>query len=274
MDPGEVGMADRRGLDLHQVEPTLRYAPMHRPQPLGTFRVVVACVMKHRVRADGYYDFHALTLPQVPERLHVDGVWPGPVTVRRGWSKAVARPWNDDVLDAALRLERGSSEFLRSAAEMFAAKGSGAVYSPALYPEATRVWSKAGFDSFGHLDVMEMPIGPSITPPRHQIQAARDPAWGSLVALDRLAFEGFWRMGEAGLVEAMRATPRSVVLEARLDDELAGYALTGAQTMLSFLQRVAVAPEFTGQGVGTSLIRASLAWAAARGCCEAGSPES
>ena len=195
----------------------------------------------------------------------MDGSWPGPVTVRRGWAKAVARPWNDDVLDAAIRLERGSSEFLRAVAELFISKGSSSVYSPALYPEATRVWARAGFAPFGRLDVMEMPIGPGMTPPRHQVQATRDPAWAALVALDQLAFEGFWRMGEAGLIEAMRATPRSVVLEARLDGELAGYALTGAQTMLSFLQRVAVAPAFAGRGIGTSLVRASLAWAAARG---------
>jgi ribosomal protein S18 acetylase RimI-like enzyme len=177
----------------------------------------------------------------------------------------VARPWNDEVLDAAIRLERGSSEFLRAVAEHFASQGSGAVYSPALYPEAKRVWVKAGFQPFGRLDVMEMRLGPGITPPRHQIDATRNPSWAPLVAIDRLAFEGFWRMGEAGLVEAMRATPRSVVLEARSDGQLAGYALAGAQTMLSFLQRVAVAPEFAGHGVGTSLVRASLAWAAARG---------
>jgi ribosomal protein S18 acetylase RimI-like enzyme len=177
----------------------------------------------------------------------------------------VARPWNDEVFDPAVRLERGSSEFLRAVAEHLAPYGSGAVYSPALYPEATRVWSKAGFEPFGRLEVMEMRLGPGITPPRHQIEPIRDPSWASLVAIDRLAFEGFWRMGEAGLVEAMRATPRSVVLEARLDGALAGYALTGAQTTLSFLQRVAVAPAFSGQGVGSSLVRASLAWAAARG---------
>jgi ribosomal protein S18 acetylase RimI-like enzyme len=177
----------------------------------------------------------------------------------------VARPWNDEVLDAAIRLERGSGEFLRAVAEHFAPQGSGAVYSPALYPEATRVWSKAGFEPFGRLDVMEMRLGTGITPPRHEVAANRHPSWASLVALDRLAFDGFWRMGEAGLVEAMRATPRSVVLEARSDGELAGYALAGAQTMLSFLQRVAVAPDFAGRGVGTSLVRASMAWAAARG---------
>jgi GNAT superfamily N-acetyltransferase len=227
--------------------------------------MIVPRVVTHRVWADGDYDFHLRTLPHVPERLHVDGVWPGPLTIRKGWSKAVARPWNDEVLDAAVRLERGSGEFLRSVAECLVDIGSGSVYSPALYPEATAVWAKAGFTPFGRLEVMEMPIGPGITPPRHPIEATRNPNWGPLVSIDRSAFERFWRMGEAGLVEAMRATPRSVVLEARLDGELAGYSLAGAQTILSFLQRVAVAPGFAGQGVGTSLVRASLAWAAARG---------
>lgn len=139
------------------------------------------------------------------------------------------------------------------------------MYSPALYPEATAVWAKAGFTPFGHLQVMEMPIGPGITPPRHSIEATRNPDWGPLVAIDKAAFEVFWRMGEPGLVEAMRATPRSVALEARIDGVLAGYALAGAQTTLSFLQRVAVAPDYARQGVGASLVRASLAWAAARG---------
>lgn len=222
-------------------------------------------VVERSMRADGYYDFHPRTLPQVLERMHVDGVWPGQLTVRRGWARAVARPWNDEVLDATVRLDRGSSDFLHAVAEVLAPMGSGVVYSPALYPEATRVWVKAGFAPFGMLDVMEMRLGPEITPPQHPIQATRRPVWPPLVGLDQLAFDQFWSMSEAGLAEAMRATPRSVVLEARLDGALAGYALAGAQTMLSFLQRVAVAPVFSGQGVGTSLVRASMAWAAARG---------
>lgn len=201
----------------------------------------------------------------MPDRLHLDGAWPGQVTVRRGWAKAVARPWNDEVDDAAVRLERGSNDFLRAVAGLLGSMGSGTVYSPALYPSATRVWTSAGFSMFRLLDVMEFPLGGDVPPPEHPIEAIPHPDWGPLVTIDGLAFEGFWKMSEAGLVEAMRATPRAVVLEARIDDELAGYALAGSQVSISFLQRVAVAPALAGRGVGASLVRASLRWALRRG---------
>jgi ribosomal-protein-alanine N-acetyltransferase len=201
----------------------------------------------------------------VPDRLHLDGVWPGPLTIRKGWAKAQARPWNDEFPDPALRLERGSHEFLKAVAELLAPKGSGMVYSPALYPSATKVWTSAGFALFRLLDVMELSLGAEIRPPDHTIEPTRTPDWRALVAIDDLAFDGFWRMTEAGLVEAMRATPRATVLIARVDDHLAGYALVGSQTTVSFLQRVAVAPPFGGQGVGASLVRASATWASRRG---------
>ncbi len=201
----------------------------------------------------------------MPDRLHLDGVWPGPVTVRKGWAKAMARPWNDEVPDAAIRLERGSTDFLRSVADLLGAKGSGTVYSPALYPTATKVWISAGFTLFRHLDIMEFPLGGKVPAPEHSIEAVAHPDWDRLVEVDGLAFEGFWKMSVAGLVEAMRATPRAVALEAWVGDDLAGYALVGSQMSLSFLQRVAVAPDFGGVGVGASLVRASLSWANARG---------
>ena len=199
------------------------------------------------------------------DRLHLEGVWPDPVTIRRGWAKAVARPWNDEVPDATIRLERGSSDFLRATAEHLGPMGSGTVYSPALYPTAARVWSRAGFSRFGLLDVMERPLGTEGPKPEHPIEGFDAPNWEEVVDLDRLAFDGFWRMSEAGLVEAMRSTPRSVALLAHVDGRLAGYALVGAQMSVSFLQRVAVAPDLAGRGIGTSLVRASLEWALGSG---------
>ena len=150
-------------------------------------------------------------------------------------------------------------------AELLGPRGSGRVYSPALYPSATKVWASAGFTLFRLLDVMELTLGADMRPPEHVVEATNAPDWPPLVAIDRLAFDGFWRMSEAGLIEAMRATPRATVLTARVDDELAGYSLVGSQLTASYLQRVAVAPSFAGQGIGSSLVRASAEWAAKRG---------
>ena len=195
------------------------------------------------------------------DRLHLEGIWPDPVTLRKGWAKAVARPWNDDIPDAAVRLDRGSSEFLRAVAEQMAPLGSGAVYSPALYPSAARLWARAGFQRFGQLGVMEHLLSAEGPAAEHPVEWSERPDWNEVVTLDRLAFEGFWRMSTAGLLEAVSTTPRSMVLQVRLDRQLAGYALVGSQASLSFLQRVAVAPTFSGQGVGTSLVRAAREWA-------------
>ena len=199
----------------------------------------------------------------MPDRLHLDGTWPGSVTIRRGWSRAQARPWNDDGPATAIRLVRGSSDFLGAASRKLLEVGSTDVYSPALYPASTRVWDDAGFQRFHELAVMERDLDHTLDEPAHSIGLVSSPDWDELAVLDREAFSGFWRMGALGLAEAMIATPRSALFQIEGDAGPIGYAIVGAQFTTSYLQRVAVVPTRRGEGLGTALIQGCLLWARA-----------
>jgi ribosomal-protein-alanine N-acetyltransferase len=98
-----------------------------------------------------------------------------------------------------------------------------------------------------------------------RVQSVADPDLPLLETIDRLAFDDFWQMDAAGLQEALDATPRRRVFQVAIDDEVAGYAIVGAQLGVSYLQRIAVDPKKQGQGLGTDLIQASWAWAASTG---------
>ncbi len=139
------------------------------------------------------------------------------------------------------------------------------VYSPALYPNATRIWDDAGFGRFRELTVMERPLDQTLEEPEHGVGLARSPDWEALAGVDRESFTGFWRMSALGLAEAMNATPRSALFQIDDGPGPIGYAIVGAQFTTSYLQRVAVVPDRGGRGLGTALIRGCLLWARARG---------
>ncbi|MEX0700394.1 MAG: GNAT family N-acetyltransferase [Acidimicrobiia bacterium] len=201
----------------------------------------------------------------MPNRLHMDGVWPGPVDLRRGWARASARPWNDDLPDVAMRLIRGSHEFLGEASHQLASLAIRDIFSPALYPMATRIWTRAGYVEHTSLSVMERHLSGNITEPAHPVRPSDTPDWPALARVDRSAFTEFWRMSVAGLAEAMKATPRSALLQVEEPEGVVAYAIVGTQLTVSYLQRVAVLPTRSGKGLGTALIRASLLWARSKG---------
>jgi GNAT superfamily N-acetyltransferase len=164
-----------------------------------------------------------------------------------------------------MRLIRGSHQFLGEASSRLESLDIRDIYSPALYPIATRIWMRAGYEEHTSLSVMERHLGGNITEPAHPVQQIDTPDWPALAGIDRAAFTGFWRMSVAGLAEAMTATPRSALLEIGEPGGVVGYAIVGSQLTVSFLQRVAVLPERTGNGLGTALIRASMLWARDKG---------
>lgn len=193
--------------------------------------------------------------------FRVEGEWPSPITITRGWSKARARLWNDEASDGFIRLERGRSDFLRSATDEVTAISGGGVFSPAMFAGSTRIWSRAGYEEVMRLEVMERSLGVGVDRPSGEVGVATKPPWQRLLEIDQGAFRGFWRMSLHGLKEALESTTSATVLTAKSDGQVAGYAIVGSQWGTGYLQRVAVEPAQGGQGIGTDLIRAAVAWA-------------
>src|SRR5690606_28673612 len=74
-----------------------------------------------------------------------------------------------------------------------------------------------------------------------------------------------WRIGQAGLADAMAATPNSVVLVVEVAGVTVGFAIVGEMAGVSYLQRLAVHPDHARRGIGRSLVRASVDWARRHG---------
>jgi ribosomal protein S18 acetylase RimI-like enzyme len=189
------------------------------------------------------------------------GTWPGDVTFRSGWSSARARPWNDDLTDAGLRLERGGSTLIGAAAEWLSDHGAPSVISPPLHSSSVRLWERAGFEPFRSLRLMERDLRVAVPDPPHPIRPGRNEEWQEASSIDREAFDIDWRIGRLGLADALGATPRSRFLVAEWEGALAGFAIVGASGAGSYLQRIAVRPCVQGHGLGTALVLASLRWA-------------
>lgn len=194
------------------------------------------------------------------------GTWPGPITLRRGWSLAAARPWNDESPDAHLRLIRGSADFLREAALAIPIQ-SGSILSPPLAVGSTTIWEQAGFQPHLVLDMFQRDLLARQAAPAIPVVAGEEADWEVAAKIDRAAFDPLWRLGFAGLKEALAATPTSTFLTVRSDEgETTGFAIVGAGASTGYLQRVAVDPAHTRRGYGRALVRASLGWARNRGC--------
>lgn len=197
-----------------------------------------------------------MALADQPINVSQRGVWPGRLTLRKGWARAEARPWNDDEPQASLRLLRGGSSFLEACASRLIQLGATGVISPPLPLSARRAWLQAGFETYIDLALMRKSLDDSGDSPSHLVVEKPDADVDDLLTIDRAAFPDFWRFNRDGLEEAIQATSRSTTLTI-----LGGsgtpiaYAVVGFGSAIAYLQRVAVEPDWQGQGMGRSLLR-------------------
>ena len=197
--------------------------------------------------------------------MRVTGDWPGHLVLRQGWAKAEARPWNRDIPDAALRLVRGSAEFLTSCSTYLLDLGVSGVASPPLPEMSAGMWLTAGFEPHLALDLYSRELVGSQPEPFHEVTTRASSQWEPIERIDRDAFPPLWRLDQDGLAEALGATPHSSFLLALEEGRPTGFAIVGAGSIAGYLQRVAVHPDFARQGIGRSLVRAANQWAKRRG---------
>lgn len=193
--------------------------------------------------------------------LTARGEWPGRVAFKAGWSQASARPVNDTLTDASLRLERGSAAFISRCCGWLFEHDAPSVQSIPLHPGMRGVWEDAGFKPFRQLLLMERDLSFAVEEPTVRVSEGSELEWRDALTLDDLAFDADWQIGRMGLADARQATPTSNFLTVHDGARMLGFSIIGIAQSTAYLQRIAVHPEAQGQGFGRSLLRASLLWA-------------
>ncbi len=185
------------------------------------------------------------------------GTWPDPIRLRRGWGKGEARPWNDVTPDASLRVIRGGAPFVDACTMYLLGMGIPSVLSPPMPGSAARTWETVGYERFVPLALMRMDLTHEPPTPDHLV-AKGNVDLDLLLDLDRAAFDDFWQFDRFGLSEAIGATSNNLILTiAGPDAWPIAYAVVGLGQAISYLQRLAVHPDWQGAGMGRSLVRSA-----------------
>lgn len=196
----------------------------------------------------------------------------------------------DAAVLAPLPGARPTTEAVRTAVAHLTTAGVVEVFTAALAPDEQAPFASAGFAHHEHLHLLGHPLGD--LPPRGGANLRR--GWRgdypAVLALDSLAFDGFWRFDRRALNEARAATPTGRFRVAPAETGgIAGYTVVGAgppgvdhggraarhpagpgrrRRRTAYLQRLAVHPDHQRRGTGTALVADALWWARRRGATE------
>lgn len=124
---------------------------------------------------------------------------------------------------------------------------------------------RAGFNLVDRIVYLERPTAP--TPPPQKPQAVLRPICGgdlaALLTLDSAAFDPLWRFDRGHFMELLVTTGHSTIAEKA--ERPVGYAVSDVVGETGFIVRLAVHPDFQGQGVGSQLLADSLDYCRAAG---------
>jgi ribosomal protein S18 acetylase RimI-like enzyme len=192
--------------------------------------------------------------------------------LRWGGERARAGRWRGDERVALLTplpdAPLLSAPFVRRCLDILAAQGYTRVLTGALSPLEQTGFLAVGFDIEERLHLLAMDLDEMLSPvpiglPLRRVGRRRRDA---VLAVDRAAFPAFWQLDQAGLEDALRATPSTRFRVALAEpSSVVGYAICGRASGRGFVQRLAVDPACQGSGAGRRLLLDGLHWMRDRG---------
>ena len=174
-------------------------------------------------------------------------------------------PWRGDPATAHLTPGRGrpTVRSVLRALDDLRAGGFSRALTPALPRADQQPFLDAGFEVHERLHLLrrrldDLPAAPD-TPAR--LRRGRTADRDAVLAVDQAAFPPFWQLDGPALDDALAATPSSRLRVAvTATGAVVGYAVTGRAGPRGYLQRLAVAPEEQGAGIGAALVVDGLRW--------------
>jgi ribosomal protein S18 acetylase RimI-like enzyme len=139
----------------------------------------------------------------------------------------------------------------------------------AIAPNESAGFFAAGFTITEHLHLLERSVGPAdrgtvTIPAGIELRRGTKRDIPELLEVDSRCFGAFWRLDAAGVQDARPATAYARFRVAVRDETLVGYAITGRQGRVGYLQRLAVDPSARRTGLGTALVLDGVRWLARR----------
>jgi len=179
-----------------------------------------------------------------------------------------ARPWHADPAVAHLapapdHLGPLTSTDVEHALDGLRHQGYRSVITAALHRPDRRPFLELGFAETKRLHLLRHDLAHLASPgslPGIDLRRGRRREQDEALAVDRAAFAPFWRLDQAGLTEALTATSMVHFEVARDRSGIVGYAMCGRAGQRGYVQRLAVAPELQGRGVGAALLGDGLRW--------------
>ena len=140
-------------------------------------------------------------------------------------------------------------------------QGYRAVVTGAVAPPARDLLIDDGFGVRSELTALsrDLDSSPRLSDCHGHTRRARRRDLHDVLRVDAEAFAPSWRLDADGLQEARTATPHNRWRVNR-GPETAAYSITGRAGSHGYLQRLAVATHYQGQGLGTWLVSDALAW--------------